>query len=290
MALLLLLSACQPAAPAAPTPTPVVIAKLLATAYISPTPNAEQIAATRAAASPTAAPITPTNTPAPTAFVGIFIGEAPQDAGFQPITAPLFDRPPNISPTPDSTRCTTPIQPVFLALWQTETALPERLGCPIQESFGFFAEAQIFDNGVIYWRRDTDEVWALLPGDPAGRFWYVANPAPFSTADVVAPIGRQVPEAAIGSVWAVIPDLRQGIGFAQTGRQQVALNLQRFDGGTFLLDATVGQVFGLLVDGTAYGAYAAPELQPADLLTAGTPPALPATATPDAPPTDPPAP
>lgn len=259
--LLCLMTACTPT-PAAPTPTPVVIAKLLATAYISPTPNPEQLAATRAASTPTPIPLSPTPIPSPTPYIGIFIGEAPrEDGGISPITAPLFAPQAGTNPTADATRCTLPVNPLYLQVWQTTPIVTERLGCPIQENQGFFGEVQIFEKGVIYWRRDNREMWIMVPGtnNNAGRAWFVTAPEFVSTEGITAPTpGLLIPEGDFGSVWMSVPGLREALGFAQTERQSVAMNVQRYATGSFFLDATAGQIFALVVDGTVYGPFNAP--------------------------------
>jgi hypothetical protein len=257
------LFACTPTA-TDPTPTPIVIAKVLATAYISPTPNPEQIATTRAASSPTPIPVSPTSIPTPTAYIGVFIGEAAnQDGGFSPITAPLFGPQANnvagFNPTADATRCPIPINPVYLDTWARDFTVSQALGCPIQENFGFFGEVQIFENGAIYWRRDTREVWAIVPQSDRGRYWFVAAPEFVSTEGITAPTpGLLVPVGDVGSVWMSVAGLREALGYAQTERQSVAMNIQRYDSGSFFLDATAGQIFALVVDGTAYGPFNAP--------------------------------
>ncbi len=276
----IILAACT-ATPAEPTLTPVVIAKVLATAYISPTPNPEQIAATRAATSPTPIPLSPTPIPTPTAYIGIFIGEAPrEDGGFSPINAPLFAPQANgnngFNPTADATRCPIPINPVYLDTWASDFTVNQALGCPIQENFGFFGEVQIFENGAIYWRRDTREVWAVVPNSDRGRYWFVAAPEFISTEGISAPTpGLLVPDGDFGSVWMSVSGLREALGYAQTERQSVAMNIQRYDSGSFFLDATAGQIFAFVVDGTAYGPFNAPRpgeepqlpVSAADLLT-----------------------
>jgi hypothetical protein len=249
-----MVSACQNE-PLTPTLTPIVISKYIATAYISPTPNAEQIAATRAASSPTPVPASPSPFPSITPYIGSFIGQAPRDTALQPITAPLFgSQSSGAAPTADATLCRLPIQPEFVIAWQTDKTINQRLGCPIQEGFGFFGEFQSFETGIMYGRAETREVWAINSGQP-GRYWYVAAPERVPTNDILAPVGRFTPEGDFGSVWAGITELREAFGFAQTDEQRVGINLQRFDGGTFFLDASAGQIFVLLVDGTLYGPY-----------------------------------
>src|SRR5262245_49748965 len=103
----LLLTACDALGSPSPTPTAPVIIKLLATAYISPTPNPEQEAATRAASSPT--PLQPTATviPTETPYIGIFIGEADTGQSFVEFTEPLFARDEQSEPTANANVCAT---------------------------------------------------------------------------------------------------------------------------------------------------------------------------------------
>src|SRR5690606_4805635 len=101
------LSACVLAAcTAAPTPTaesliPAAQPKLLATVFISPTPDSLQQAATRGAstATPTVLPVS--DTPQATPYIGVFLGEAnPEDGGpnydvtlASPLSLPTLDAP-----------------------------------------------------------------------------------------------------------------------------------------------------------------------------------------------------
>lgn len=246
------LSACESAS-AAPSPTAVTVVKALATVYLSPTPNMEQLAATLAAASPTPAPPTATPDPSPTPYVGIFIGEAAGSVAFQSFTQPIIGRVDTI-PTADARQCGRPIDPRVLPVWQSQVLVRQRLGCPIQESFGFFGQLQVFERGVMYLQPDIQAVWAILPQGTIGRFFYIESPPPLTAPLEPAAQGR-APTGVFGSMWALVEGLPERIGFAITDQQEVALTIQRFDSGTFLIDGSSGQAFALAVDGTALGPY-----------------------------------
>jgi len=265
---MLLMAACQPQA-VVPTATPVVIAKYIATAYISPTPNAEQIAATRAVITPSPIPVTDTPIPSPTAYVGVFIGQAPREEGFRPITTPLFAGS-SLSPTPDSERCRTPVYVGYLSAWETQANVSQSLGCPIQENFGFFGRVQVFETGAAYLNTDTREVWFIATGGSTPRYWYQAAPPAAPTGDVLPPPGLRVPQGDIGSLWASTEALRNAVGFAQTAEQEIGINVQRYESGSFLLDVSIGQFFSLGNDSSVYGPFLLPEnlptpIAPADL-------------------------
>lgn len=254
LSLLLLFAACTGDV-STPSGDPTALPKLLATVFLSPTPDAGQQQATRLALRPTLTP-QPTWTPLPpTPYVGVFLGEVqPDDGG-----APLLMQPP-AAPTPNpivlSRTCTVPPDPVFGTEWNTTGRIAQTLACPIQQMFGFDAQAQVFERGVIYRRKDNGEIWGIAPGGQfTGRYWYLALAPVANTAGFVAPGGLRVPSGDFGGLWAGVPGVSDALGFATTDPQDVQVQIQRFDGGTLLRDATVGQVFAFYNNGDAYGPY-----------------------------------
>ena len=229
----------------------------LATVYISPTANAEQVRATRLASSPTPTPATPSPTPRPTEYVGVFIGEAEPLQGaivdpdaFASISTPL-------APTVAPSECTTAIDPAYATIWNTDSLISQRMGCPIQLAIGFTGEVQVFTNGVMYQRGDTDELWVMLPDSRRGLYLYFETQPDVSTAGITPPQGFIVPSGDFGSIWMSQAGLQDNIGFAQTPPLDINMGQQRFAGGTFFLDNTSGQIFALLADGTLYGPFLA---------------------------------
>jgi hypothetical protein len=91
--------------------------------------------------------------------------------------------------------------------------------------------------------------------DPGRRYWYEDQPPEMSTAGIDAPEGLLVPAGGFGAVWLSIPQARSTLGYATTLEQPVAVNIQRFDGGSLFLDESLGQVFALMVTGIAYGPF-----------------------------------
>ncbi|MBI5668122.1 MAG: hypothetical protein HZC41_08940 [Chloroflexi bacterium] len=249
--------ACQPGTPAASAPTEIVLeVKQLATVYISPTPGEVELQATRRAftATPSAIPATPT--PTATAYVGIFLGEVQADEG--PALGPeLLQAPP--TPNRVATQlptCQTLPDAVFGTGWSADPAVPGALGCPVQSVAQFRGVTQVFERGVMYWRGDTGEIWAIASSGPAaGRYWYVTQSAEVMNEDIQPPGGLRVPVRGFGGVWRNTPDVRDALGFARTDEQEVAMQSQRFDGGLLFLDGGAGLVFALVVDGSAYGPF-----------------------------------
>jgi hypothetical protein len=270
--LLALLSACQEAVN--PPATPIAQVRDLATAFISPTPNPDELRATQVAISPTPAPPTPTVTPSPTAYVGLFIGRAELDGGFVPARAPLFA---NLSgePTAEVT-CQTPIDASYLRLWQRNPDLRRELACPIQAAYGWQGSAQVFERGVMYDDASTRTVWGIAPGQR--RAWVQEAPPAANPAPLLGP-GAIIPQGDIGALWAGVEELRLALGAPQTEALSVALGIQRMEGGTFLYDLSGGQIYAFSADGRLLGTFNPP--RPDELPTAPIPPlSLPTDSTP----------
>ena len=97
-------------------------------------------------------------------------------------------------------------------------------------------------------------MWAVVPQLNIGRFYYLESPPPLVNPER-APAPLLAPTGNFGSVWVIVPDLLQRIGYAIAPEIEAAINLQRFDNGLFLMDLTSGQAFALIVDGTSYGPF-----------------------------------
>ncbi|RMG82507.1 MAG: hypothetical protein D6712_14530 [Chloroflexi bacterium] len=249
---MLLLAACS--AEQTPTPDPLNVPQIkqLATVYISPTPNAEQMQATRFAMQPTPTTAPPTPIPSPTPYIGVFIGEvAPPD--FSAFLTP--DAALALQATANAIQCDVAIGEPYLLTWAGNLDISRRLGCPIQEAFGFVGRVQIFERGVMYQREETGEIWAITSGAGVGRYWYVETAPPIATTDISAPEGLRVPTGDFGGMWRGVEGIEEALGFAITPPQRIDLGLQRFEGGSFFFDQTSGQIFALTVDGDVYGPY-----------------------------------
>jgi hypothetical protein len=235
-------------------PTAVAIVRSIATVDLPPTLSRVDKLATRQAIpqTPTAAP--PTATPTETPYVGVFLGPAEQD-----VSLPRIETEPTafaeVTPS-DPTACAIPIDPVFGTAWQQNPSVARRVGCALQERFGFGADVQVFEDGVMYRRQDSGEVWAIHPDQVrAGRFWYTNLPLMPAPIALTPPEGLRPPSDAFLGLWTSDPLLQQTLGFARTPQQVADLNIQRIEGGTLILDVTITQVFLLLDNGDAFGPY-----------------------------------
>jgi hypothetical protein len=233
--------------------TPASMPKVLATVFISPTPNSAEAQATLGAI--TATPTIPAATASsqPTAYVGVFLGEVEPEEGGIPFTnstqvalggLPTLDAP--------AAACSIPIDEVFGTTWLDDPSVRERIGCPIENAALSIGTLQIFERGVMYWR-STGEIWAISPGN--GRYWYVASAPPVPPGEISAPEGLRAPVLGFGAVWRGVEGVRDALGFATTDEEQAEITLQRFQGGALLADRSSGQVFVLFADSTAAGPY-----------------------------------
>ncbi|GAB1422257.1 hypothetical protein MASR2M15_24800 [Anaerolineales bacterium] len=245
--LLIMLSACNSGTP---EPSAVAIVKPLATVYISPTPNAEERSGTAAASSPVPPPPTASPIPSPTAYIGVFLGEAQSSDGLA--LGIGLDNDGNPNPLE---ACDEAISEHFIKTWEDNLTIADNMGCPIQESYGFFGQVQVFDQGVMYLNDSTGEIWIIATKPDAAKFWYVDHIPPGSTDGLVAPAGKQIPAGDFGNVWVGIPGVQEALGYGVTDRQAVAINIQRFQRGTFLKDETSERIYALGITGRLFGPF-----------------------------------
>jgi hypothetical protein len=256
--IVVLLAACGAQATPTPSSLPTAGAKLLATVYISPTPNDAEQQATRFAAlqTPTAEPVIPTATPTP--YVGVFLGAADEAEDGPLPTVALLVRAEDASPTaPNAILEACPRAPdeVFGTLWLTDPNATATIGCPTGDTVTYSGSAQIFERGVMYFNAEG-AIWAVTAG--GGRFWYVTQPPPADESPISAPEGLRVPQFGFGAVWRGIEGVRDALGFARTDEQSATFTVQGMQGGLLLFDTSAGQVFVLLgngAQGTAFGPY-----------------------------------
>ncbi|QPC82373.1 hypothetical protein G4Y79_22250 [Phototrophicus methaneseepsis] len=258
-----IVAACDAMSTESTVPTPTLEhERILATAYISPTPNVEQVRATQLAITPTVAVPTATIQPTQTPFVGVFIGEAERDDSSVNVAEPFFAPDINvfIEPTANANRCGVPVDNAYLDAWRTSSDVNTELGCPIQAALGFFGTVQVFENGIMYRRDETREIWAITIDGDRGLYSYVEAPPQVVIQGQTAPPGLLPPEGDFAVVWLNVPGLRERMGYARTeALSDVALGTQRFTTGTFFLDGNAGQSYALTNDGRVFGPFAVPD-------------------------------
>jgi hypothetical protein len=252
---MLLMVSCSNNTPTIATYTPPAVQpKILATVYISPTPNAEQQQALAAANPPTATPmVIPTVTPTP--YIGVFLGEvdSSQDGGAV-IPPALLSGPTSSVPVTVAVAPACPSQPdvAFGSRWAENVDLATAIGCPIEGAANLQGTYQIFERGVMYYS-PSGEIWAIAPAQ--NRFWYAANAPAVQQGDIIVPEGMLAPSQGFGAVWRGLPGVQDALGFARTPEQGTKMVTQKLQNGLLLADGGSGQVFALLSDGRAMGPY-----------------------------------
>lgn len=245
---------CTPGDATTPTAPEVAVVRRLATVVIPPTPDRAQREATRRAQPVTLSPPTITPTVTETPYIGVFLGTPGDEDSSSGVSLVIEQGFPTAQPTFDD--CAVALDPAFGSGWRTNPSVARRVGCALQQRFGFAGNVQVFERGVMYHRIDTNEIWAVQPGSlGAGKYWYANQPPPLTTEGLIPPPGLRAPGNAFGALWLTNGEVSTGLGYATTPEQSADLNLQRFSGGAFLLDVTVGQVFLFFDDGDAYGPY-----------------------------------
>lgn len=235
-----------------PTLTPpAVMPKLIATVYISPTPNTEQIAATRAASTATATSIPILPTASSTAYIGVFLGEVEVDDS-APALNPALGLPTEVIPATVIAACPNPPDPLFGTRWSADPVVSAALGCPIELVSSITGALQIFERGVMYWR-PNGEIWAIATAQQ--KYWYVPSAPSVPPGEILAPEGLIAPSQGFGAVWRGIPGVQDALGFARIAEQNGTVSTQKFQNGTLLADGSSGQIFVLLADGRALGPY-----------------------------------
>ncbi len=259
LATILLLAACQTATPApADNLQPDVQAKVLATVFMSPTPNEAEQQATRRAIEPTLTAPPTAAPPTATVYVGVFLepAESGDDVPILDATQALAFAPQ--IPTVRPSRCQIPVAAQLGETWRDDPTAGPALGCAIEPVVTFDGVVQIFENGVMYFQ-SNGPIWAIETTNDGfpNQHWTVTTTLPpvDEASSITAPPGLQVPQLGFGSVWFNIDRVRETLGFARTDEQRASLAFQRFDNGTLFGDINSGLVYVLLSDGTAFGPF-----------------------------------
>ena len=165
--------------------------------------------------------------------------------------AVIESEPVAVSPTPTQPR-SCPIKPRYFSVWWLDRL--DQLGCPTFADTapdGTAAElliaSQPFENGLMVWRSDRGEIYALPLERPylqAPDTWDASGPE-YSCPEQAISETPPTPKRGFGKVWCDHPDLRQQLGQATAAEQIGQATLQTFEfglifalegGGTYLLD------------------------------------------------------
>jgi len=236
--LLLILAACGEEDPAPSGDPPVLggfdsMPKQLATIPLTPTPSPVMAAIEGqpvevvAQVQPTQGP--PLPTPTLTPYVGLFLGE-PTVEGDEPAPtlAPYVINPggggPALAGSSGSSAsglipsANGPCGGAAIAgtFGRAYDSVQQRLGCPLNGGAAIYGmAAQTFERGVMFWRGDTKQIYALANN---GQFWQTpdtwAEGQPADDPAFAPPAGVLQPVRGFGLVWRSNPAIRDALGWA----------------------------------------------------------------------------
>ncbi len=269
LGLVLLLAACSDEAPPRDDDPPILtgfdaLPKQIITIALTPTPTpviagAEQVAV----AQPTATPGPPRPTATLTPYVGVFLGQPTSESGAPaPTLAPLAINPGigssviasgGIAPSEHSGNCSYSVAGQFASAY---TGVQARLGCPLNPGASVSPMVtQPFERGVMFWRGDTRQIYALASN---GQFWQVPDTwnesMPADDPAFSPPGGLLQPVRGFGYLWRNNGTIREALGWALAQETQYDSFWQDFERGAMFLDRS-GQIYALF---TAEGQHSGP--------------------------------
>jgi hypothetical protein len=250
--LVVLLAACGEDDPPPAGDPPILsgfesMPKQLATIALTPTPSPVMAAAQEVQPQTLEPPQEPPPaTPTLTPYVGLFLGE-PTVEGEEsaPTLAPYVINPgsggvpvvPGQGVSPSGAGggpCSSPVASPFTNAYNT---VQQRLGCPVNGGSAIIGMAtQPFERGNMYWRSDTQQIYALAAN---GQFWQVADTwnesLPSEDPAFAAPAGVLQPVRGFGLVWRSNAAIRDALGWATQPEAQYNGFWQDFERGAMFV-------------------------------------------------------
>ncbi len=258
--LALVLTGCGEEAPAVPPDAPVLtgldaLPKQLATIEMTATPSPVLVGMPQPGAAPPSATLAPPRpTPTLTPYVGIFLGRPTSESGEAladdiPTLAPFVVGPmggPGVAGGLVGAAVDCPVAPaaVFAAIYTANTALQERLGCPVGLGSAEQMAAQPFERGTLYWRPNR-QIVALAN---SGQLWQVTDTwnegMPPDDPAYSAPAGLIQPIRGFGLVWRTNTAIRDALGWGTQSEALISGFWQDFERGA-MFQGLHGQVVAI---------------------------------------------
>ena len=164
------------------------------------------------------------------------------DSSTSPTSAATAE--PSTSPTSTATSapssCRDPAIERFRDIYE-----PERLGCPVGASVGQQMARQDFKKGVMLWRADPRQIYALYDDGQWQAFddsWDEGQPAiscPEAETHTIS-VAR-----GFGKVWCHESGVQNRLGRAETQEYATTGDVQDFERGVIIFEAEAGETFVL---------------------------------------------
>lgn len=193
-----------------------------------------------AQATPTSGPPRPTATLTP--YVGVFLGQPTSESGAPaPTLAPIVINPgitggiaSGVVAPAATGSCSIPAAGIF---GNAFLSVQPRLGCPLNAGTSVAPMVtQPFERGVMFWRGDTRQIYALASN---GQFWQTPDSwnegMPADDPAFAPPGGLLQPVRGFGWVWRNTGAIRDALGWATLPEAQYNGFWQDFERGAMLL-------------------------------------------------------
>lgn len=274
--LILLLVACSDDNPPLDSDPPILsgfdtMPKELATVALTTTPTPVlESGETVNVAMITSTPEPPHATATLTPYAGVFMGEPTSDGGEEedgeepaPTLAPYVINPGIGAPViggngvgqpGTSGTCNVPVNALFATVYNGNTTLQEKLGCPVNGGSTAQLVIQPFERGEMIWR-DTRQIYALAV---SGQFWQVADTwqegMPADDPAFAPPGGLIQPVRGFGLVWRSNQAIRDALGWGTLAEAPYSGTWQDFERGAMLVGGN-GRIYAIY---TAEGQHSGP--------------------------------
>ncbi len=248
----ILAAACSENNPAPEGDPPVlggfdVMPKQIVTIALTPTPSPVMAGGQAVVvAQPTFTPAPPRPTATLTPYIGIFLGAPTSESGEPaPTLAPFVVNSGGggavvasgaVNPAGGGT-CSFPAAATFANAYNANTTVQQRLGCPVNGGMPVAGmAAQTFERGVMFWRGDTWQIYALANN---GQFWQVPDSwndsIPADDPAYSPPSGLIQPVRGFGLVWRSNQPIRDALGWGIQPETQYDGFWQDFERGAMVL-------------------------------------------------------
>ena len=138
----------------------------------------------------------------------------------------------------------------FGRVWNDNATVSTKLGCPTEAEKGVWAAEEVFIGGYMFWRSDTDHIYAVYNDGTWQDFVDTWNEGdPISDPAIVPPPGYYQPLRGFGEVWRDNATVMSKLSWATTEERGYYASVEAFAGGTMLWSNVLG-IFVLYNDGT----------------------------------------
>ena len=143
----------------------------------------------------------------------------------------------------------------FGTLWHSDTRIQTALGCPLRVEVAGRAAEQVFESGMMYWWKASQQIY-VLEGGQSGR-WSI-YPNTYLEGEELTPLdpppGAYAPVRGFGKVWRENPSVGNGLGWGVGPEIGLTGVYQRFEHGVMLYSFAVNdherQIYVLFPNGS----------------------------------------